>query len=583
MNKALLIIAMLLISEAYTFQNKFLEESRHLKQVDFTKNLTPLFKDRLKFKPIVPNIIKNLDEIQIADGPKTEAPADQAELKKLFHNTYGQPVCDISKGNSPDIHRKLKVGMILSGGNAAGGHNVVAGLFDALKEGNKDSCLIGFKGGAGGILEKNYIEITPELMDMYRNTGGFDIMGSGRTKIETPEQFEQAYKVITELQLDAMVVVGGDDSNTNAALLAEYFKGKNSNVIFVGVPKTIDGDLKNQYIETSFGFDTATKTYAELVGNIQRDAISSRKYWHFVKIMGRSASHIALEVALMTQPTWAIISEEVKAKKMTLSQVAGQIADMVESRSKAGFNFGVVIIPEGLLEFIPEMGVLIAELNDLLAAHGAEYAKLTDFNAQRDFVVKHVSKAAGETFMTLPENIAKQLLLDRDPHGNVNVSAIETEKLVSDVVKAVLKKRGSKVPFSAVHHFFGYEGRCAFPSNFDATYCYSLGRTAMILAALKKTGQMAIVSNLKKPAEEWHAGGFPLTSMMNMEKRGGEMKPVIQKALVELNGKPFKFYAANRDSWAKGDDMFAFPGAIQYYGSREICDQPTKTLLLEQS
>ena len=586
MNKALLIILMLFISEAYSFQTKFLEEKqfRQLKQTkEFIDNLTPLFKDRLKFKPIIPDIIKNLDSIQIADGPKTEAPADQAELKKLFKNTYGQPVCDISKGKSGDIHRKLKVGMILSGGNAAGGHNVVAGLYDALKEGNKESCLIGFKGGAGGILSNDYIEITDDLMDMYRNTGGFDIMGSGRTKIETPDQFAQAYKVITELKLDAMVIVGGDDSNTNAALLAEYFKDKKSNVVFVGVPKTIDGDLKNQYIETSFGFDTATKTYAELVGNIQRDAISSRKYWHFVKIMGRSASHIALEVALMTQPTWAVISEEVKAKKMTLAQVAEQIANMVETRSKNGFNFGVVIIPEGLLEFIPEMGVLIAELNDLLAAHGAEYAKLTDFNQQRDFVVSHISKAAGATFMTLPENIAKQLLLDRDPHGNVNVSAIETEKLVSDVVKAVLQKRGSKVPFSPVHHFFGYEGRCAFPSNFDATYCYNLGRTAMILAALKKTGQMAIVSNLKRPAEEWHAGGFPLTSMMNMEKRGGEMKPVIQKALVELEGKPFKFYAAHRDEWAKGDDMFAFPGAIQYYGSREICDQPTKTLLLEQS
>ena len=582
MKKALLIILMLFISEAYSFQEE--KQLRALKQAKtFYDNLTPLFKDRLKFKPIIPDIIKDLDSIQIADGPSTDAPADQAELKKLFKNTYGQPVCDISKGKSGDIHRKLKVGMILSGGNAAGGHNVVAGLYDALKEGNKESCLIGFKGGAGGILNNDYIEITDELMDMYRNTGGFDIMGSGRTKIETSDQFAQAYKVITELKLDAMVIVGGDDSNTNAALMAEYFKEKKSDVVFVGVPKTIDGDLKNEYIETSFGFDTATKTYAELVGNIQRDAISSRKYWHFVKIMGRSASHIALEVALMTHPTWAVVSEEVKAKKMTLIQVAEQIADMVETRSKNGFNFGVVIIPEGLLEFIPEMGVLISELNDLLAAHGAEYAKLTDFNQQRDFVVSHISKAAGATFMTLPETIAKQLLLDRDPHGNVNVSAIETEKLVSDVVKAVLKKRGSKVPFSPVHHFFGYEGRCAFPSNFDATYCYNLGRTAMILAALKKTGQMAIVSNLKELAEHWHAGGFPLTSMMNMEKRGGEMKPVIQKALVELEGKPFKYYAAHRDEWAKGDDMFAFPGAIQYYGSREICDQPTKTLLLEQS
>jgi pyrophosphate--fructose-6-phosphate 1-phosphotransferase len=417
---------------------------------------------------------------------------------------------------------------------------------------------------------------------MYRNTGGFDMLGSGRTKIETPSQMDKAFNVINDLHIDAVVVVGGDDSNTNAALLAEFFKSKGSDVTFVGVPKTIDGDLKNEYIETSFGFDTATKTYAELVGNIQRDAVSSRKYWHFVKIMGRSASHVALEVALRTQPTWTLLTEEIKQKKFTLTQVAGQIADLVELRAKRGCKFGVVIVPEGLLEFIPEMDTLIQELNELLVEQKKQYSKLKTWKEQKEFVLSNISVKAGQTFETLPESIARQLLLDRDPHGNVNVSAIETEKLLSDIVKTILMQKKNKVPFNPVHHFFGYEGRSAFPSNFDATYCYALGRTAMILSALKKTGQMAIVSNLNANAEEWKAGGFPLTSMMNMEKRGGNTIPVIQKALVDLTSPPFEFFAKNREKWSRGDQMFAFPGAIQYYGDKEIADQPTKTLLLEK-
>ena len=555
----------------------------NLRNLSVNQN-SPLFEARLKYKPIVPNVLKNLDGITIIEGSKTEAAADKDQVRKLFKSIYDIPISNIGPGKSADIHRPLKVGIILSGGNAAGGHNVVSGLFDALKEANPSNQLIGFRGGAGGILDGNYIEITSELMDQYRNIGGFDIIGSGRTKIETPEQFAKAFENIHKFKINAMVIVGGDDSNTNAALLAEYFKSKNSDVVFVGVPKTIDGDLKNQYIETSFGFDTATKTYAELVGNIEKDAISSRKYWHFIKLMGRSASHIALEVGLLAQPNLVIVSEEVKAKKMTLSQISNQIADLVEKRSKKGMDFGVVVVPEGLLEFIPEVESLISQLNDLLANHKDEYNKLKDFKEQRDFVVAHVTKEAGKTFLMLPENIAKQLLLDRDPHGNVNVSAIETEKLLSGVVREELLRRKSKAKFSAVHHFFGYEGRCAFPSNFDSNYCYALGRTAMILAALKKTGQIAIVSNLKGYPEDWKAGGYPLTGMMNMEKRGGQMKPVIQKALVELDGKPFKYLEAHREEWAMGgDNTYTFPGAIQYYGERNICETTTKTLQLEQN
>ena len=583
MNKSLFLIFLLLVSDIQTIKTLFEndKELRDLKEAEDYLDYS-FYEERLKFKPTIPNLLKDLNKIQITDGEKVEPPSFQKEIQEKFKNIYGQPMSVISEGSNGDIHRKLRVGIILSGANAPGGHNVIAGLYDALKEANKENVLIGFKGGAQGILDNDYIQIDDELMNMYRNTGGFDMLGSGRTKIETSSQMDKAFNVINELHIDAVVVVGGDDSNTNAALLAEFFKSKGSDVTFVGVPKTIDGDLKNEYIETSFGFDTATKTYAELVGNIQRDAVSSRKYWHFVKIMGRSASHVALEVALKTQPTFTIISEEIKEKRLTLTQVAGQIADLVELRAKRGCKFGVVIVPEGLLEFVPEMNALIQELNELLIEQKKQYSKLKTWKDQKEFVLSNISVKAGQTFETLPESIARQLLLDRDPHGNVNVSAIETEKLLSDIVKTILIQRKSKVPFNPVHHFFGYEGRSAFPSNFDATYCYALGRTAMILSALKKTGQMAIVSNLNANAEEWKAGGFPLTSMMNMEKRGGNTIPVIQKALVDLKSPPFEFFADHREKWSRGDQMFAFPGAIQYYGDKEIADQPTKTLLLEK-
>ena len=583
MNKSLFLIFLLLVSDIQTIKTLFEKdkELRDLKEEEDYLDYS-FYEERLKFKPTIPNLLKDLNKIQITDGEKVEPPSFQKEIQEKYKNIYGQPMSVISEGSNGDIHRKLRVGIILSGANAPGGHNVIAGLYDALKEANKENVLIGFKGGAQGILDNDYIEVDDELMNKYRNTGGSDMLGSGRTKIETPSQMDKAFNVINDLHIDAVVVVGGDDSNTNAALLAEFFKSKGSDVTFVGVPKTIDGDLKNEYIETSFGFDTATKTYAELVGNIQRDAVSSRKYWHFVKIMGRSASHVALEVALKTQPTFTIISEEIKQKRLTLSQVAGQIADLVELRAKRGCKFGVVIVPEGLLEFIPEMDTLIQELNELLVEQKKQYSKLKTWKEQKEFVLSNISVKAGQTFETLPESIARQLLLDRDPHGNVNVSAIETEKLLSDIVKTILMQKKNKVPFNPVHHFFGYEGRSAFPSNFDATYCYALGRTAMILSALKKTGQMAIVSNLNANAEEWKAGGFPLTSMMNMEKRGGNTIPVIQKALVDLTSPPFEFFAKNREKWSRGDQMFAFPGAIQYYGDKEIADQPTKTLLLEK-
>nr|AAC04465.1 PPi-dependent phosphofructokinase [Entamoeba histolytica] len=545
-------------------------------------SLSALHKYRLQYKPVLPKHIADIDNITIEEGAKTQSAVNQKELSELFKHTYGLPICNIVAGKNADIHRVIRCGFILSGGPAAGGHNVVAGLFDGLMKGNKENKLYGFRCGAGGILSNDYIEITAELVDKHRNTGGFDLVGSGRTKIETEEQFATAFKHITALKLNAMVVVGGDDSNTNAALLAEYFAAHGSDCVFVGVPKTIDGDLKNQYIETSFGFDTACKTYSELIGNIQRDAISSRKYWHFIKVMGRSASHIALEAALETQPTYCIISEEVEDKKMTVSQIASEIADIVIERHKKGLNFGVVLIPEGLVEFIPEVIALIKELNNLLAHKKEEYSKITEFSAQKAFVCENISESCAATFKNLPDNIRKQLLLDRDPHGNVNVSAIETESFVSGIVKAEIVKRGIKVPFTPVHHFFGYEGRCAFPSNFDSTYCYALGYTAFILLALKKTGQICCISGLQKPAEEWICGGVPLTIMMNMEQRNGEMKPVIKKALVEIEGKPFKFYQSKRAQWASAED-FVFPGAIQYFGPSEVCDQPTKTLLLEQN
>ena len=438
--------------------------------------------------------------------------------------------------------------------------------------------------GPGGLVDHKYVEITKEFVDEYRNTGGFDMIGSGRTKLEKVEQFEKGLEIIRELNINAIVIIGGDDSNTNACVLAEYYAAKQYGVQVIGCPKTIDGDLKNDQIETSFGFDTATKTYSELIGNIERDCNSARKYWHFVKLMGRSASHIALECALQTQPNICLISEEIEANDQSLNDIVENIAQTVAYRAQNGDNFGVVLIPEGLIEFIPAIGRLIQELNDLLAAHGDDYRDL-DKQAQREYILAHLTKENADTFATLPEGVARQLSLDRDPHGNVQVSLIETEKLISEMVADKLqawKKEGKYVgKFAPQHHFFGYEGRCAAPSNFDADYCYALGTSAAQLIANGKTGYMAIVKNTTAPTSEWKAGGVPITMMMNMERRNGEMKPVIRKALVELDGKPFKAFASMRDEWAK-QTCYVYPGPIQYWGPAEVCDKPTKTLQLEQ-
>jgi pyrophosphate--fructose-6-phosphate 1-phosphotransferase len=540
---------------------------------------------RYAYKPKLPPILRGaIETIQLQQGEPTESVEDRQALKQLFPHTYGKPVALFTKGENSNIGNRITVGVVLSGGQAPGGHNVISGLFDAIKKGNPESRLIGFLGGPGGILEEKQIEITSEYLDLYRNTGGFDIIGSGRTKLESEEQFDTCIEVCRRLEMDALVIIGGDDSNTNGSLLAEYFLKKDAGIKIIGVPKTIDGDLKNAHIETSFGFDTATKTYSELIGNIERDANSARKYWHFIKLMGRSASHIALECALQTRPNIAIISEEVAAKRMTLDQIVDSIVRVVRARADQGNNFGVVLIPEGLIEFIPEMKKLISELNDLLAENQEYYDTLNTFEDQSAWINKNLSKDSSYVFSSLPNNIQRQLLMDRDPHGNVQVSRIETEKLLIEMVDDKLDELKSKGEYSGVfssqNHFFGYEGRCAFPSNFDADYCYSLGFTTFILIASGLSGYMASVKNLHRHADEWVAGGIPITMMMNLEQRHGKQKPVIKKALVELDGKPFKTFASMRDEWAlKG--AYAFPGAIQYYGPDEVCNQPTATLKLE--
>ena len=532
----------------------------------------------------LPKLPKGLQgNVKVKEGAPTQSVDNQEEIKKLFPNTYGMPLVEFVPGD--EAHdTKMNVGVILSGGQAPGGHNVICGLFDALKKLNPANRLYGFLMGPGGLVDHNYMEITADFINDYRNTGGFDMIGSGRTKLEKTDQFDKGLEIIRELDIQAIVIIGGDDSNTNACVLAEYYAAKKCGVQVIGCPKTIDGDLKNDQIETSFGFDTACKTYSELIGNIERDCNSARKYWHFVKLMGRSASHIALECALQTQPNICLVSEEVEAKDMTLNQIVENIAQVVADRAADGNNFGVVLIPEGLIEFIPAIGRLIEELNDLLAAHGADYKDL-DKDAQREYILAHLSKENAETFATLPEGVARQLSLDRDPHGNVQVSLIETEKLLSEMVAAKLdewKKEGKYVgKFAAQHHFFGYEGRCAAPSNFDADYCYALGTSAAQLIANGKTGYMAIVKNTTANTDEWKAGGVPITMMMNMEKRNGEMKPVIRKALVELDGAPFKAFAAQREVWAR-ETAYIYPGPIQYWGPSNVCDQTTKTLKLEQ-
>ena len=535
---------------------------------------------RAAYQPKLPKALQGA--VKVKEGAATQSVGDQEEIKKLFPNTYGMPIVEFEPATEAN-NKKMNVGIILSGGQAPGGHNVITGLFDQIKKLNPENRLYGFILGPGGLVDHNYMELTKEIIDEYRNTGGFDMIGSGRTKLEKVDQFEKGLEIIRELDIKAIVIIGGDDSNTNACVLAEYYAAKNYGVQVIGCPKTIDGDLKNDQIETSFGFDTACKTYSELIGNIERDCNSARKYWHFIKVMGRSASHIALECALQTQPNICLVSEEVEAKSQSLDDIVTYIANAVAQRAADGNNFGTVIIPEGVIEFIPAIKKLIAQLNDVLAL---PEAKNLDRHESIDFVKAHLTDENLAVFNSLPVGVARQLALDRDPHGNVQVSLIETEKLLSTMVAQKLekmKKEGKYTgKFSAQHHFFGYEGRCAAPSNFDADYCYALGTSAAQLIANGKTGYMAIVKNTTAPAEQWIAGGVPITMMMNMEKRNGEMKPVIRKALVELDGAPFKTFAAQRDEWAR-KTAYVYPGPIQYWGPTEVCDQPTMTLALEQA
>ena len=553
------------------------------------KKLSPLQIERLKYQPKLPACLtKGINSLELVEGNATESVRDQEQIQALFKNTYGKPVVTFRNSVSANVSEQKNVGVILSGGQAPGGHNVIAGLYDALKQANSSNKLYGFLGGPSGIIDGKYIEFTDEFMDAYRNTGGFDIIGSGRTKLETEEQFKKSLEVCKKLNISAVVIIGGDDSNTNAALLAEWFVKNETGIQVIGCPKTIDGDLKNEQIEISFGFDTATKTYAELIGNIQRDANSAKKYWHFIKIMGRSASHVALEAALQTQPNITMISEEVEAKKMSLEQVVNYMTDIIVKRANMGKNFGIAIIPEGLIEFIPEMKSMIANLNDIMATleHDPSFLNATTIREKFDIVENRLDSANAKVYSSLPSLIKEQLLADRDPHGNVQVSKIETEKLLIEMISTrldELKSQGDYIgKFSAQSHFFGYEGRCAFPSNFDADYCYSLGFNAFALINFGLTGYLSSVRNLTQPAAEWLAGGIPLTMMMNMEKRHGEMKPVIQKALVELDGPVFKALESNREEWAL-NDRYLFPGAVQYFGPSCVCDVTTCTLQLERA
>lgn len=538
---------------------------------------------RASYVPKMPQVLRG--NVQPKEGAATESVSDQEEIKKLFPNTYGMPIITFEESQREmGLENPVNVGVILSGGQAPGGHNVIAGIFDGIKRLNPDSRLYGFILGPAGLVNHEYKELTADIIDEYRNTGGFDIIGSGRTKLEEKEQFDKGLEILKKLNIGALVIIGGDDSNTNACVLAEYYKSINAGVQVIGCPKTIDGDLKNDQIETSFGFDTACKVYSEMIGNIQRDCNSARKYWHFIKLMGRSASHIALECALQTQPNICIVSEEVEAKQQSLDDVVNDIATIVAKRAEKGLNFGTVLIPEGLIEFIPAMKALIAELNDFLAHNQAEF-DMVRRSGKRDYIISKLSPKNSEIYASLPETVARQLTLDRDPHGNVQVSLIETEKLLAEMVKTRLdewKKEGKyKGKFATITHFFGYEGRCAAPSNYDADYCYSLGYTASMLIAAGKTGYMSSVRNTTAPASEWIAGGIPITMMMNMERRHGVMKPVIQKALVKLDGNPFRYFASNREKWAI-ETSYLYPGPIQYFGPTEVCDQPSKTLQLEQ-
>ena len=549
-------------------------------------NLSPLQIERLKYQPKLPSSLANgINHLVSQEGSATQSVANQEEIKALFKNTYGKPTVTFQTSTESTPSEVRNVGVILSGGQAPGGHNVIAGLYDALKQANSNNNLYGFLGGPSGIIEGKYVEFNDEFINDYRNTGGFDIIGSGRTKLETEEQFKSALEVCKNLNISAVVIIGGDDSNTNAALLAEWFVANNANIQVIGCPKTIDGDLKNEQIEISFGFDTATKTYGELIGNIERDANSAKKYWHFVKIMGRSASHVALEAALQTQPNITLISEEVEQKKMSLSSIIDYMTDIVVRRSEMGKNFGIAVIPEGLIEFVPELKTMIANLNDIMPTLEKDSKYTSGSDAEKIAIIENtLSSENASVFKSLPALIKSQLLMDRDPHGNVQVSKIETEKLLISMIEeklSGLKKEGKySGKFSTQSHFFGYEGRCAFPSNFDADYCYSLGFNAFALINFGLTGYLSSVRNLTEPANDWVAGGVPLTMMMNMERRHGEMKPVIKKALVELDGPVFKKLEANREDWAL-NDRYLFPGAIQYFGPSSVCDITTVTLQLE--
>ncbi len=543
---------------------------------------SPLQVARATYQPKLPAALKG--NVVLMEGAATESVANQADIKELFPNTYGMPLITFETGKK-QTYPAVGVGVILSGGQAPGGHNVISGLYDGLKALNPANKLYGFLGGPSGLVEHSYIELTSEIVDEYRNTGGFDIIGSGRTKLEEDAQYDKGEEICKELGINAIVIIGGDDSNTNACVLAEYYKQKNAGIQVIGCPKTIDGDLKNEMIETSFGFDTACKVYSELIGNIQRDANSAKKYWHFIRLMGRSASHITLECALQSQPNICLISEEIEAKNMTLKDVVDDIVKVIVNRANFGLNFGTILIPEGLIEFIPAMKKLISELNDLLA-HNDDFNALETDDEKRQYVKGMLNADSREVYNSLPKGIAKQLTLDRDPHGNVQVSLIETEKLLIEMVAkrlAQLKAEGIyKGKFSAINHFFGYEGRCAIPSNFDADYTYSLGYTASLLISSGKTGYMSSVRNLTAPAAEWIAGGVPITMMMNMERRHGKMKPVIQKALVRLDGAPFQYFAKHRVDWADEKQSYVYPGPVQYYGPSEVCDLSTRTLLLEK-
>ena len=545
-------------------------------------NVSPLQKARFSYQPKLPAALRAGAAVKCIEGEKLQAFADVEKINALFPTTSNMPVLSFEKADAKADMKPINVGVILSGGQAPGGHNVIAGLYDGIKSLNPNSKLYGFKGGPGGLVDNDYVEIDDAFMNAYRNTGGFDMIGSGRTKLELVDQFNKGAENCKKLGISALVIIGGDDSNTNACLLAEYYKKNNVPIQVIGCPKTIDGDLKNKFIETSFGFDTASKVYSELIGNIERDANSAKKYWHFIKLMGRSASHITLECALKTHPNITIISEEVAAKKQTLDEIVTYIANPVAARAKNKENFGVVLIPEGLIEFIPEMNKLISELNELLAKEGEAFAAIENKDEKMKFVIDRLPAELASVFASLPQTIQIQLTNDRDPHGNVQVSLIETEKLLVELVKGKLKKMPEKIKFSAQTHFFGYEGRCSVPSNFDADYCYSLGYNAAAIIGAGKTAYMSYISNLVAPAEQWKAGAVPLTAMMNVERRHGADKPVIKKALVELDGKPFQEFAKNRDTWAI-KTSFIFPGPIQYYGPAEVCDATTETLKLEQA